>query len=100
MPGSRSVGNGFAIRVLAAMPQALAADSDTLRAADAGVSPDFCPALRTLIAGADDGFRSFRGKPLERGEHMWEGTKRLPGSNDCVIFGGTPPSYSCTLYAG
>ena len=30
---------------------------------------------------------------------MWEGTRRLPGS-DCAAFGGTPPAYVCTLYAG
>ena len=35
------------------------------------------------------------------GEHiMWEGSRRLPGASDCVVFGGTPPAYACTLYAG
>jgi hypothetical protein len=75
-------------------------DSATLRAAEAGLSPEFCPALRTLVAGAANGFTSLRGKSLERGEHMWEGTKRLPGSTECIVFGGTPPAYVCTLYTG
>ena len=35
------------------------------------------------------------------GKHiMWEGSRRLPGASDCVVFGGTPPAYACTLYAG
>ena len=31
---------------------------------------------------------------------MWEGTRRFPSGGDCTIFGGTPPAYTCTLYAG
>jgi len=31
---------------------------------------------------------------------MWEGSRRLPGASDCIVFGGTPPAYACTLYAG
>jgi hypothetical protein len=77
-----------------------AGESATLRAADAGVSPGFCPALRVLVDAAGSGFTALRGKPRAGGEHMWEGTKRLPGGGDCVIFGGSPPAYSCTLYAG
>ena len=52
------------------------------------------------VGGAANGFGSLRGKILDRGEHMWEGTKRLPGSTECSVFGGTPPAYVCTLYAG
>ena len=67
---------------------------------ESGVSPEFCPALRTLVTSAANGFGSLRGKILDRGEHIWEGTKRLPGSTECSVFGGTPPAYVCTLYAG
>ena len=77
-----------------------AGESATVRAADAGVSPGFCPALRVLVDAAGSGFTALRGNPRGGGEHMWEGTKRLPGGGDCVIFGGSPPAYSCTLYAG
>jgi|CXWL01.1.fsa_nt_gi hypothetical protein len=84
----------------AAAPRALAADSATLRAAEAGLAPEFCPTLQAIVAAAPDGFTSLRGKSRERGEHIWDGTKRLPGSTDCTVYGGTPPAYACTLYAG
>src|SRR5262249_6276883 len=74
--------------------------SAALRAADAGVSPGFCPALRAPVDAAGSGLTTLRGKPCAGGEHMWEGTKRLPGGGDCIIFAGSPPAYSCTLYAG
>jgi hypothetical protein len=89
-----------AVPIAAATPHALADGAATLRAAEAGLSPEFCPALQTIVAGAANGFGSLRGKSLERGEHMREGTKRLPGSTECTVFGGTPPAYVCTLYAG
>jgi len=84
---------------------ALAADASgdeppTLRAAEAGVSPGFCLALRALIDEAPGGFSALRGAARRGGEHMWEGSRRLPGASDCVVFGGTPPAYTCTLYAG
>src|SRR5438445_12585748 len=63
----------------------------TLRAAEAGVSPGFCPALRALIDEAPGGFSALRGAARRGGEHMWEGSRRLPGASDCVVFGGTPP---------
>ena len=89
--------------VLALLPllavSARAADPADMRAATAGVTPEFCTTLKALVAAAPTGFVSLRGKPREIGENTWAGTKRLPGS-DCTIFGGTPPSYSCTLYAG
>jgi len=100
MSSVRSAVVSIVVLVCAVRSRILAADSATLRAADAGVSPDFCPALQALVSGAAEGFGSLRGKSLERGEHMWEGTKRLPGSTECVVFGGAPPSYTCTLYAG
>jgi len=73
----------------------------TLRAAEAGVSPGFGPALRALVDEAPGGFSALRGAARRGGEHiMWEGSRRLPGASDCVVFGGTPPAYACTLYAG
>jgi hypothetical protein len=80
--------------------RAWAADSATMRAADAGVSPEFCPALRALVAAADTNFTSLRGRERTGGEHVWEGTKRLPGASDCTVYGGQPAAYACMLYAG
>jgi hypothetical protein len=102
-PGIASIGvatftAGFAAALLARGVQA--GDSGTLRAAEAGVSPGFCPALRVLVDAAGSGFTALRGEPQAGGEHMWAGTKRLPGGGDCLVFGGSPPSYSCTLYIG
>jgi len=77
-----------------------AAESETLRAADAGVSPEFCPALRAVLDAAGTGFAGLRGAPRAGGEHVWAGTKRFPGGGDCVIFGGSPAAYVCTVYAG
>src|SRR5262249_41542379 len=57
------------------------------------------PTLRTLVDAAPGGFKALRGKARPGGEHMWEGTTRLPGS-DCSVFGGSPPAYACTLYVG
>lgn len=77
-----------------------AAESETMRAADAGVSPEFCPALRAVVDGAANGFTGLRGKPRAGGEHAWEGTKRSPQSLDGLVFGGSPAAYGCTLYLG
>ena len=77
-----------------------AAESETMRAADAGVSPEFCPALRAVVDAAGNGFTALRGKARAGGEHAWEGTKRFPQSVDCLAFGGSPAAYSCTLYLG
>lgn len=77
-----------------------AGESDTLRAAEAGVSPGFCPALRALMDAAGSGFVALRGAARVGGEHMWEGTRRLPGGGECITYGGTPSAYACTLYAG
>src|SRR5213593_3024728 len=71
---------------------ALAADASgdeppTLRAAEAGVSPGFCPALRALIDEAPGGFSALRGAARRGGEHMWEGSRRLPGASDCGVCG-------------
>jgi hypothetical protein len=74
--------------------------SATLRAADAGVSPGFCPALRALLDAAPEGFIALRGASRGGGESVWEGSRRPPGASDCVILGGAPPAYVCTLYAG
>lgn len=71
-----------------------------MRAAVAGVSPDFCPALRTLVDAAAGAFVSLRGKVRAGGENVWEGTRQLPGGSECAVFGGTPAAYVCTLYAG
>ena len=79
--------------------RAWAGDSAALRAADAGLSPEFCPTLRALVDAAAGGFTSLRGSARAGGENVWDGTRRLPGS-DCAAFGGTPPAYVCTLYAG
>jgi len=80
--------------------RAWAVESETMRAADAGVSPEFCPALRAVVDGAGNGFTALRGKARDGGEHAWEGTKRFPQSVDCLVFGGSPAAYSCTLYLG
>jgi len=89
-----------AVLTAALAARAWAGESDTLRAADAGLSPGFCPALRTLVDAAGSGFTALRGTPRVGGENMWEGTKRLPGGGECVVYGGNPPAYACTLYAG
>jgi hypothetical protein len=77
-----------------------AADAGTMRAADAGVSPGFCPTLRAVVDAAGSGFSGLRGTVRAGGENAWEGTKRFPGGGDCVVFGGSPPAYACTLYLG
>ena len=77
-----------------------AGESSTLRAAVAGVSPEFCPALRAVVDAAASGFTPLRGPARPGGEHMWAGTTRLPGGGECSVFGGNPPAYVCTLYAG
>ena len=89
-----------AVFVAALAVRAWADESATVRAAQAGVSPGFCPALRALVDAAASGFVSLRGKARPGGEHMWEGTKGLPGGGDCSVFGGTPPAYVCMLYTG
>jgi hypothetical protein len=86
--------------LFAGAASAWAADTATMRAADAGVSPTFCPALRALVDAAGSDFTSVRGKPRPGGEHIWTGTKRLPGASECTVYGGRPPAYVCMLYAG
>ena len=80
--------------------RAWAAESETMRAADAGVRPEFCPTLRAVVDAAGSGFSALRGKSQPGGEHAWEGTKRFPGNGDCLTFGGSPAAYVCTLYMG
>ena len=93
-----------AIRVglltVALAARARAGESATLRAADSGVSPEFCPTLRALLDAAPGGFASVRGTSRTGGENTSEGTKRFASDNECTVFGGTPPAYVCTLYAG
>ena len=89
-----------AVLTAALAARAWAGESATLRAADAGVSPEFCPTVRALVDAAASGFAALRGPSRGGGENMWEGTKRLPGGGDCTVFGGKPPAYVCTLYAG
>ena len=91
--------------VLALLAAALAArawagESATMRAADAGVSPGFCPALRALVDAAGKDFTAIRGRARAGGEHVWDGTKRLPGASECTVYGGQPAAYACMLYAG
>src|SRR5262249_37874125 len=76
-----------------------AGESATMRAADAGVAPTFCPALQAIVAAAPTGFASLRGAMQDGGENVWQGTRRMPGAVSCLTFGGTPPAYTCTLYA-
>ena len=90
----------IALLIAALAAHASGDESPTLRAAEAGVSPGFCPALRALVDEAPGGFAALRGAARRGGEHMWEGSRRLPGASDCVVFGGTTPAYACTLYAG
>ena len=91
---------GIAVLAVALATRAWAGESPTLRAAEAGVSPEFCPALRALVDAAGSGFASLRGKARASGEHVWGGSKRLPGASECSVFGGTPPTYVCALYTG
>ena len=79
---------------------ALASESSTMRAADAGVSPQFCPALRALVDAAGRDFSSLRGRARPGREHVWDGTKLLPGASECSVYGGQPAAYTCMLYAG
>jgi len=79
---------------------ARAEESATVRAADAGVSPQFCPALRAIVAAAPGGFASLRGSTQAGAEHVWQANRQVPGASDCSVFGGTPSAYVCTLYAG
>ena len=89
-----------AVLAAAVATRAWAGESATTRAADAGLPPDFCPTLRTLVSAAGTGFASVRGAPEPGTENVRSGTKRLPGASRCSVFGGTPPAYVCTLYAG
>lgn len=89
-----------ALLTAALATRAWADESSTLRAAVAGLSPEFCPALRALVDAAGSGFASLRGPARAGAENTWLGTKRLPGAGECLLFGGTPPAYVCTLYAG
>ncbi len=90
-----------ALLVTVALATALdAAESPTMRAAEAGVSPAFCSGLRTLIHAAETGFTTLRGRARAGAEHVWDGTRRLPGAIDCSVYGGRPAAYGCTLYAG
>ena len=73
------------ITLLVAVALAAHASGDeslTLRAAEGGVSPGFCPALRALVDEAPGGFSALRGAARPGGEHMWGGSRRLPGASD------------------
>jgi len=91
---------GVAVIAAALAMRAWADESATMRAADAGVAPGFCSALRALVDAAGTDFRSLHGPARAGGENVWEGTKRLPGASECSVYGGRPPAYACTLYAG
>ena len=100
MPAAHAVSIRIAFLTAALAGGAWASESPTLRAADAGVSPEFCPTLRALVDAAPGGFTAVRGPARAGGEHIWAGTRRFPGGGECTVFGGTPPAYVCTLYAG
>jgi hypothetical protein len=90
-----------ALLVTVALATTVAAgESPTMHAAEVGVSPGFCSGLRTLIDAAGSGFSTLRGRARAGAEHVWDGTKRLPGAIDCSVYGGRPAAYGCTLYAG
>ena len=91
---------GFTSLLAVCAGTAHAGESATIRAADAGVDPQFCPALKALVTAAPSGFASLRGAAQDGGENVWQGTRRLPGAGGCLTFGGKPPAYVCTLYAG
>jgi hypothetical protein len=97
-PGTESI--RIALLAAAVAARAWGGEPATLRAAEAGVSPEFCPTLRALVEAAASGFVPLRGAPRASGENMWDGTTRLPGARECTVFGGKPPAYVCTLYAG
>src|SRR3989454_10978381 len=61
------------ITLLIAVALAAYASGDerpTLRAAEAGVSPGFCPALRALVDEAPGGFSALRGAARRRAHHV------------------------------
>jgi hypothetical protein len=43
---------------------------------------------------------SLRGAPKKDAENTWAATRGIPGASGCLVFGGTPAAYTCTLYAG
>lgn len=86
--------------VVALGAEVAAGESATLRAARAGVSPRFCSALHAVVDAAGTNFVPLRGRSRAGREHVWEATKSLPGAIDCSVYGGRPPAYTCTLYAG
>jgi hypothetical protein len=100
VPRSRTAALGVALLTVALATRGRADEGAALRAAVAGLSPDFCPTLRALVDAAANGFAALRGAPQVDGENVWAGTRRLPGGGECLVFGGRPPSYVCTLYAG
>ena len=77
-----------------------AGESGTMRAAEAGVSPAFCSALQAIVGAAPTGFTALRGSPQDGSEHVWQGTRQLSDRGSCLVLGGKPPAYMCTLYAG
>jgi hypothetical protein len=85
---------------LALATRAEAEEAGVRRAAEAGVGPEFCPALRALVDAAGSGFVALRGAPEVGADNAWAGTRKLPGASECTTFGGTPPAYVCTLYLG
>lgn len=94
------MGTFFVLLAAILAAQLSGAESPPLRAADAGLSPEFCPALRVIVDAAASAFVPLRGKARAGGENVWEGTRKLPNGSECTVFGGTPSAYVCTLYAG
>jgi hypothetical protein len=64
-------------------------------------SPEaFCASLTKVLGGAAETFASARGAGGKDSDNMWTASLTLPGAKTCLVFGGNPASYTCTLYAG
>ena len=63
--------------------------------------PDpLCPVLTSLMTSASHGFVTLRGAAKQDVKSTWEASVTVPDGKECLVFGGPPPAYSCTLYAG
>ena len=78
-------------------PGLASAPTDTVK--DEAPADPFCVSLQTIIDAAPKGFASLRGAAKKDAESTWAATRSVPGGTECLVFGGTPAAYTCTLYA-